>query len=513
MNWEKLLVSALVGAAIGYITNWIAIKMLFRPLNAKRLLGIRLPFTPGVIPKEKDRLARSIGDSVSRHLLTREYISGELLSGETEEQVRSLVRRKVSEAHGKTVQEVLEDAGIDFTAREKCQKTITAWFLKGVRDRRLLQLISTQLSALIVQLLERHPAELVNTGEFSACRNQLQKLIKDFFAAEENRRQLQDFLAVRVERVCASTGTIKEYIPGNLLDDLREYMAKQAPHIISLVNSYLDAPETRKLLAKRVEGFFDQGLLHRMMGGLLDRLGNNSGQVADKIVDEIANFFAQPENQNLLVQKVESMFNDFLDRRVCDVAAKVDDETRKKTILELSEWLSNKLSCGETVLGVFNVLEKKLAGTSASWRELLGVEDREKFKQDTEAYLMKVLCEIITRSEFEASVAGYVHKTALWLGYSRIDELWPRLSSKNAKELEENVLGVYRGFVDRFLPDILNFVNFSQLITRRVDDLDVLEVEELVIGIMRRELVAITWLGAILGACIGISMVVLQQFI
>mgnify|MGYP001267713562 CR=1 FL=1 len=513
MNWEMLLVSALVGATIGYTTNWIAIKMLFRPLSAKRLLGIRLPFTPGVIPKEKDRLARSIGDSVSRHLLTREYISGELLSGETEEQVRSLVRRKVNEANGKTVQELLEDAGIDSAAREKWQQEITVWLLKGARDRRLLQFVSAQLSAAMVQLLDRRPEELVSTDEFAACKNQLEKLIMDFFAAEENRRRLQEILAARVERVCTSTGTLKESIPEGLLDDLRGYVGNQAPHIISLVNNYLNDPETRKLLVKRVEGFFEQGLLRRLMGGLLDRLSNNYGHVADKIVDEVANFFAQPDNRDLLAQKLESMFNDLLDQRMCDIAAKVDGETRQKIILELSERLSDELCCGETVPAILNAVQKSLSGTSAAWGELLGVNDRGKFKQEAEAYLMKVLDKIVSRPEFETSVANYVHKTAFWLGESRVEQLWPRLLSENAESLEERVLDIYRSFVDRFLPDILNFVNFSQLIARRVDDLDVLEVEELIIGIMRRELVAITWLGAILGACIGISMVVFQQFL
>ena len=52
------IIPPLVGAAIGYITNDIAIRMLFRPHEAKYLFGKQLPFTPGIIPKEKGRLAR-----------------------------------------------------------------------------------------------------------------------------------------------------------------------------------------------------------------------------------------------------------------------------------------------------------------------------------------------------------------------------------------------------------------------------------------------------------------------
>ena len=41
-------VPPIAGAIIAYITNVIAIKMLFRPLNEIRVFGIRVPFTPGI---------------------------------------------------------------------------------------------------------------------------------------------------------------------------------------------------------------------------------------------------------------------------------------------------------------------------------------------------------------------------------------------------------------------------------------------------------------------------------
>ena len=67
-------VPPVVGAAIGWITNDIAIRMLFRPLREVRVLGVRLPFTPGIIPKERRSLAVSIGRMVSRELITEETL-------------------------------------------------------------------------------------------------------------------------------------------------------------------------------------------------------------------------------------------------------------------------------------------------------------------------------------------------------------------------------------------------------------------------------------------------------
>ena len=41
----------IIGGVIGYCTNWLAIKMLFRPYNEIKIRGRVLPFTPGIIPK------------------------------------------------------------------------------------------------------------------------------------------------------------------------------------------------------------------------------------------------------------------------------------------------------------------------------------------------------------------------------------------------------------------------------------------------------------------------------
>ena len=60
----------LVGAVIGYFTNDIAIKMLFRPYRAIYFAGRQLPFTPGVIPRNQERLAKRVSDTIMGSLLT-----------------------------------------------------------------------------------------------------------------------------------------------------------------------------------------------------------------------------------------------------------------------------------------------------------------------------------------------------------------------------------------------------------------------------------------------------------
>ncbi|HEY9729464.1 MAG TPA: DUF445 family protein [Chroococcales cyanobacterium] len=73
------------GAIIGYFTNDIAIKMLFRPYKPVYIGKRQLPFTPGLIPRNQERLAKRISDTIMGSLLTPDELqklAGRLLQTE-----------------------------------------------------------------------------------------------------------------------------------------------------------------------------------------------------------------------------------------------------------------------------------------------------------------------------------------------------------------------------------------------------------------------------------------------
>ena len=90
------IIAPLLGGVIGYITNDIAIRMLFRPHTAKYILGIHIPFTPGIIPKEKGRIAEAIGGVISENLMNKEVLEKYLLSEDMVGKVRSAVEEFIA---------------------------------------------------------------------------------------------------------------------------------------------------------------------------------------------------------------------------------------------------------------------------------------------------------------------------------------------------------------------------------------------------------------------------------
>jgi uncharacterized membrane protein YheB (UPF0754 family) len=64
----------ILGGLIGYYTNDIAIKMLFRPYKAVYIFGRKVPFTPGLIPSNQERLGQNIANAIMKSLLTPEEL-------------------------------------------------------------------------------------------------------------------------------------------------------------------------------------------------------------------------------------------------------------------------------------------------------------------------------------------------------------------------------------------------------------------------------------------------------
>ncbi|CAD2073991.1 hypothetical protein JEOAER750_00792 [Jeotgalicoccus aerolatus] len=91
----QVLLMALIGALIGGMTNTIAIKMLFRPYEAKYLFGKRLPFTPGVIPMRREEASAKLGDIITGHLLTPEVFEEKLKSPETDQLIMHFIDRQI----------------------------------------------------------------------------------------------------------------------------------------------------------------------------------------------------------------------------------------------------------------------------------------------------------------------------------------------------------------------------------------------------------------------------------
>ncbi|MCV2514526.1 DUF445 family protein [Bacillus subtilis] len=121
-----------IGAAIGAVTNHLAIQMLFRPYKAYYLFGKRVPFTPGLIPRRRDELAKQMGLMVVNHLLTPEGIKKRLVSDAAKTQALRVGEQLIQKLSFSevTVKEALEKAGM-----KRPEKAADAWISSWTDDK------------------------------------------------------------------------------------------------------------------------------------------------------------------------------------------------------------------------------------------------------------------------------------------------------------------------------------------------------------------------------------------
>ena len=70
-------------------------------------------------------------------------------------------------------------------------------------------------------------------------------------------------------------------------------------------------------------------------------------------------------------------------------------------------------------------------------------------------------------------------------------------------QIKSGIFSAYRVIITEHLPRILQDINISAIIEDRINDMEMAEAEKIILDVMRKELRAIVWLGALLGSIMG----------
>ena len=151
MNYY-IFIRPLIGAGIGYVTNWIAVKMLFRPINPIKIGKFTLPFTPGIIPKNKERIAIAIGNSISENLLTEDDLKANLLSIEKKEEIQRNLLESINYSISQNPNTTIKDILISYipenqldSFKQNISQELTESIYQSIQEADLGTLISEQI--------------------------------------------------------------------------------------------------------------------------------------------------------------------------------------------------------------------------------------------------------------------------------------------------------------------------------------------------------------------------------
>ncbi|TVR87548.1 MAG: DUF445 family protein [Spirochaetaceae bacterium] len=511
----------ILGALIGYVTNAIAIRMLFRPLRAYHVFGIRIPFTPGIIPRQRHELAKSIGSMVSERLLTEDIVRAQIASVEVREGVTRGVASYTQRAlHGVPASENPDEE--DRTARKlrpTVEHTVTTLIRGFLSSDELASLVADSLSHAYDALSELQVGTLLpNSEQLEAL---LEEGLRKLPEAELWERIIETASGALAQELQADR-PLSEYLGEDGPDRIRELLVHSYDPVRTAVLTRLSRPDAKRELIIRgkvlLRDILDklnswQRLL--VSAGQYDRvLSERMPEIIDDLLLTLEQSSAEQENRELVVGAAMSNIEVLLGRGVADLCYDLRLNPME-WLVYLFHTMARSLRNDEQRRSLSKVLSLEVDRVRViTIRELVedifGVA-----RDDLVLKLGERLTELLRKDELRNRIAsGTVALIERFLDRARSRPLYELLAiGPTEKQLiDEAIARRALALIEARLPEIISVMDIESLVVRKVDGLDTESVERLLLMVIAQHLRWINVFGALLGAFIGGSQVIMLRF-
>lgn len=219
------LVSIVVYGFVGWLTNVQALAMLFKPYNEKRLFGIRIPFTPGVIVSRKPKFAKSMSTFVDEELLKKS--SMEELFNKNKDAIYNSLKEVISKDNYKIVVDFL-DSHSDAISDKAFE------YIKNLIER--------NKSSISDSLTNKAGNFDISNIDFSKLENKLKEKILS--KVESSNMEIYD----TVEGIFKYNKEISGIIPEQFKESFEKQLAHKVEEEIDKLLSYTDRADKRNEL-------------------------------------------------------------------------------------------------------------------------------------------------------------------------------------------------------------------------------------------------------------------------
>jgi uncharacterized membrane protein YheB (UPF0754 family) len=520
--WQWVL-PLLIGITAGFLTNAVAIWMLFHPYSPVYLGPLRI-LPMGAIPKEIDRIARRIGETVGRELLTPDDIARTLSSPTFRDRfdealrdaLRTLFEREIGPARDLFTPE--QTAGLERVLDRLIEKGLEALeiYLQSPEWEQRVREFAIGLSG----EFRESPFSVVLTPELRAdLHHGLRELWIGVRESPEFARVISEALDRGITRTLTSEKPVRHYVPAGAVNLGETFVASYLPLLLDRLGGLLDEPETRQRLQEALRRFTDRFLeAQRTWKRLVGRLvitERTLEQTVEAIeqggVDEIAALLREPQVQARIAAAVNQGVEDLLDRPVHDLVGELSPERAEKlrrTLTERTLYLFRHPTTEEIVMRRLELLLASAADRSVG--DLLDLLGEERSRELTDRGADWVVDSLRGPRTLSFARAVIEHRTAwiLSVPIGRVADFLPEDSARRAESLMADPLW---NFLQRRVPATVAGLPVAQMVENKLRSYPIAKVEDLIWRVSRRELILIIYLGGFLGALIGSLMLLTQS--
>ena len=485
------IIGALIGAVIGYITNWLAIKMLFRPREAKYIFGMKLPFTPGLIPKEKSRIANKVGETVGTHLLNSDSLSKALKDDKIKSKFNEVAKEKINQVinSNSTLEESLKNTlGENYYALKRNMiNNIAKTILESIQEEEFKNKLKFYIVDSIKERLNKNPEKIIDFINS----NKFREVIINTLEEEKTRDIIGKALLKEVKTLGKEDLTIEEVIPENIKPYIEEYVKSQKDTLVDIIKNLLR----------------DDEVSHKIKSAINDNIPSIvsmflSGDVIyGKLVSLVDKSLSEEENKEYICDAALAFVHESMKKKVSDVINNVGEEKLEVISDALGDKISKKLNTEENIDSIISKLNCKISSFN-SYEEIIKVlfNDYENILIDN---IDSMISQIVNNDQLSSGISKIIEKVFDKFLQNSLNDI-----CYNKQNLENSIMSIldnlYNDFVENKSAKVLEIVDISSIVEEQINAFEVDYAEEIIIGIANKELKAITWLGALLGGILGI---------
>ncbi|MCR1964240.1 DUF445 family protein [Clostridium perfringens] len=485
------IIGALIGAVIGYITNWLAIKMLFRPREAKYIFGMKLPFTPGLIPKEKSRIANKVGETVGTHLLNSDSLSKALKDDKIKAKFNEVAKEKINQIinSNSTLDDSLKNTlGENYYAlKGNMIDNIAKTILESIQEEEFKNKVKFYIVDSIKERLNKKPEKIIDFINS----NKFREVIINTLEEEKTRDIIGKALLKEVKTLGKEDLTIEEVIPENIKPYIEEYVKSQKDTLVDIIKNLLRDDEVSHKIKSTINDNIPSIVSMFLSGDV----------IYGKLVSLVDKSLSEEENKEYICDAALAFVHESMKKKVSDVINNVGEEKLEVISDALGDKISKKLNTEENIDSIISKLNCKISSFN-NYEEIIKVlfNDYENILIDN---IDSMISQIVNNNQLSGEISKIIEKVFDKFLQNSLNDI-----CYNKQNLENSIMSIldnlYNDFVENKSAKVLEIVDISSIVEEQINAFEVDYAEEIIIGIANKELKAITWLGALLGGILGI---------
>jgi len=524
----ELFLLPVVASLIGYSTNWIAIRMLFRPLEEKRIFGFRVPFTPGLIPKRRNEIAKNIGQAVGTHLLTPEAIETRLqkpaVRDELEKTLSDWLVGFLEKDRGTVMEAVPEEARSELEAGfAELQEKVQNWLADITTGKEMEEFLRELVGSGVDLLSSKEIGEIVDQTSYEEIAIKLEDVATELTEREEVETLLEEFWVEKLRDMGEKGGSLEEYLGKELEGLLIRQVEANVPFLLRRGAELLDRPRLRTRLKEVVvdflderieEGFDEDSVWDQVKRGFLEtvvmpqeRLKREVSEVIDEGIPKLMELMEQEEFRKEAAASGVKTLKRFLRK---DVSELIPAEEGKEKAAGILTDVSLALLRSKKVRSFFSQgLVKVLKSSEGKRLDELVDLDQEEEKEAIVRSVSGYLVETIGSEDVQEELARVVSRQLEELKDRRLGKLSNWVDPERVTPFTGPIVDELLGVVSRQGPSLLGTIDVEEVVKQEVNNFPIDRVERLVLDVTGDQFRAITWFGALIGFLVGILQILI----